>query len=106
MKVSSSHKSRLTRKWRRSTQICMREPIIKYTEALKEAADQLLEENKDVFVVGLGVTYKDGADGTTGGLAQKYPGRVLDVPVSEHSFTGMAVGAAISGLRPIVHHGR
>ena len=84
----------------------MPERILKYTEALREATDQLLGKDTDVFVVGLGVTYKDGADGTTGGLAAKYPRRVLDVPVSENAFTGMAVGAALGGLRPIVHHGR
>lgn len=84
----------------------MAERILKFTEAIKEATDQLLERERDVCVIGLGVTYKNGADGTTGGLAEKYPGRVLDVPISEHAFTGMAVGAALSGLKPIVHHGR
>lgn len=80
--------------------------IIKYTEAIKEATDQMMEADKNVFVVGLGVSYKNGADGTTAGLKLKYPERVFDVPVSEGAFTGMAVGAAINGLRPIVHHGR
>jgi pyruvate dehydrogenase E1 component beta subunit len=84
----------------------MSDRIIKYTEAMREAADQLLKSDKDVVLIGLGVTYRNGADGTTGGLAAKYPKRVLDVPVSESSFTGMAVGAAFSGLKPIVHHGR
>ena len=84
----------------------MSERILKYTEAIREATGQLLEKDADVFVIGLGVTYKDGADGTTGGLAAKYPKRVFDVPVSESSFTGMSVGAALSGLRPIIHHGR
>lgn len=80
--------------------------ILKFTEAIKEATDQLMEVDRDVFVVGLGVSYKNGADGTTAGLKEKYPDRILDVPVSEASVTGMAVGAAINGLRPIVHHGR
>ncbi len=79
---------------------------LKYTEAFREATHQLLAEDPDVFVIGLGVSYKNGADGTTAGLSDVYPNRVLDVPVSEHAFTGMAVGAAISGLRPIIHHGR
>lgn len=79
---------------------------VKFTEALRQASHQLLERYQEVFIVGLGVSYKNGADGTTGGLKDIFPGRVLDVPVSEHAFTGMAVGAAISGLRPIVHHGR
>ncbi len=84
----------------------MSERILKYTEALKEATDQVMARDASVFVLGLGVSYKNGADGTTAGLKDKYPSRILDVPVSEHSFTGMAVGSAINGLRPIVHHGR
>lgn len=80
--------------------------ILKYTEAIKEATDQLMEADPNVFVIGLGVAYKNGADGTTSGLKAKYPERILDVPVSEAGFTGMAVGAAINGLKPIVHHGR
>lgn len=84
----------------------MPERIIKYTEALKEATDQMMQKDSSIFVVGLGVTYKNGADGTTGGLKEKYPERVFDVPVSEAAFTGMAVGAAINGMHPIVHHGR
>ncbi len=84
----------------------MSERIIKYTEALKEATDQLLAVDHKAFVIGLGVSYKNAADGTTSGLKDKYPDRIFDVPVSEAAFTGMAVGAAINGLHPIVHHGR
>jgi|GEM_PF-176134 len=84
----------------------MTERIIKCNDAIKEATDQMMAADPNVFVIGLGVSYKNGADGTTAGLKAKYPDRVFDVPVSEAAFTGMAVGAAISGLRPIVHHGR
>ena len=84
----------------------MPERIIKYTEALKEATDQMLEKDQNIVVIGLGVSYKNGADGTTSGLKAKYPNRIFDVPVSEAAFTGMAVGAAINGLHPIIHHGR
>jgi pyruvate/2-oxoglutarate/acetoin dehydrogenase E1 component len=80
--------------------------ILRYTEALREATEQALEGDQSVFVVGLGVSYPNGADGTTAGLKALYPERVLDVPVSEDAVTGMAVGAAIHGMRPIVHHGR
>jgi len=80
--------------------------ILKYTEALREATEQALEGDDSVFVVGLGVSYPNGADGTTAGLKAKYSDRVLDVPISEDAITGMAVGAAIHGMRPIVHHGR
>jgi len=78
--------------------------ILKYTEALREATEQALEGDDSVFVVGLGVSYPNGADGTTAGLKAKYSDRVLDVPISEDAITGMAVGAAIHGMRPIVHH--
>jgi len=79
---------------------------ISYTHALREAACQALANDPSVFIIGLGVSYPNGADGTTSGLKDLYPNRVLDVPVSEDAFTGMAVGAAIHGMRPIVHHGR
>ena len=79
---------------------------IKYTEALREATYLALKNNESVFVIGLGVSYQNGADGTTSGLKKLYPERILDVPISEDAVTGMAVGAAIHGMRPIVHHGR
>src|SRR3989344_1393341 len=78
--------------------------ITKYTEAIREATEQLLETDPRVFILGLGVP--QGAAWTTAGLKQKYPERVLDTPTSEAALTGLAVGAAISGLRPIVHHDR
>lgn len=80
--------------------------IIKYTEAIREATDQMMEIDQNIFFVGLGATYKNAADGTATGLAAKYPNRVFDVPNSEGGWTGMSVGAAVSGLHPIVHHGR
>ena len=82
----------------------MPERTIKYAEALREATDQLLAEDPRVFVLGLGVP--QGAGGTTNGLAKKYPGRILDTPTSEVALTGLAVGASIGGLRPIVHYDR
>jgi len=78
--------------------------IIKYSEAIREATGQLLADDKCVYVLGLGVP--QGAGSTTNGLADKYPQRVLDTPTSEAALTGLAVGSAIAGLRPIVHHDR
>jgi len=80
--------------------------IINYTQALREATEQALARDTSVFVIGLGVSYPNGADGTTAGLKALYPEQILDVPISEDAVTGMAVGAAIHGMRPIVHHGR
>jgi acetoin:2,6-dichlorophenolindophenol oxidoreductase subunit beta len=82
----------------------MSDRILKYTEALKEATAQMLAENDQVFVMGLGVP--QGAAGTTAGLKDEYPSRVLDTPISEGALTGLAVGAAISGLHPVVYHER
>jgi acetoin:2,6-dichlorophenolindophenol oxidoreductase subunit beta len=78
--------------------------ILKYSEAIKEATAQMLAENKDVFVIGLGIP--QGAAGTSAGLKDLYPDRVLDAPISEGALTGLSVGAAISGLHPIVYHER
>lgn len=80
--------------------------MMKFTDAILNAHDKVLGASRNSIIIGLGVSYPNGADGTTKGLADKYPGQLLDVPVSELSFTGMAVGMAASGMRPLVHHGR
>jgi len=79
---------------------------ISFTDAIQQATLQAMEVDPTVFVMGLGVSYANGADGTTKGLKQKFPDRILDTPVSEAAVTGAGVGAAISGMRPIIHHGR
>jgi len=77
-----------------------------YTDAIREAHHyQLLNDDK-VYIIGLGVNYPNGADGTTKGLSSLFPDKIIDVPVSELSFTGMAVGMASQGFRPVIHHGR
>lgn len=80
----------------------MREPI-KYSEAIAEATKQLLDTDLRVFVLGLGVPQGTGA---LGAIAKDYPTRILDTPTSEAALTGLAVGASIGGLRPIVFHDR
>lgn len=82
----------------------MNNRILKYSEAIKEATQQMLEKKPNVFVMGLGVP--QGAAGTTAGLTELFPERVFDTPISEAALTGMAVGAAIAGLHPIVYHER
>ena len=79
-------------------------PLIKYNEAICNATGLCLEKDPLCFILGLGIS--QGAGGTTSGLKKIYPNRVLDTPTSEAAITGMAVGAAISGLHPIVHHDR
>ncbi len=82
----------------------MSDRTLKYTEALREATAQMLAENDQVFVMGLGIP--QGAAGTTAGLKDEYSSRVLDTPISESALTGLAVGAAISGMHPVVYHER
>ena len=77
-----------------------------FTEAIAAAHRDGLISNPDSLILGLGVNYENGADGTTKGLASEFGERLMDVPVSEASFTGMAVGMGNNGLNPIVHHGR
>jgi pyruvate/2-oxoglutarate/acetoin dehydrogenase E1 component len=79
---------------------------MKFTAAIMSATDYILENIPESFVIGLGVSYRNGADGTMGDLKSKYPTRILDTPVSEAAITGAALGSAITGMRPIVHHAR
>lgn len=79
---------------------------LNFTEAILEAQDQLLERYPDVFIIGEGVPDPKAIFGTCKGLAKKYPGRVFDSPVSEAGVTGVCIGAAIAGLRPIHIHQR
>lgn len=78
-----------------------------FASAIHEAQEQLLESSLGVLVLGMGVTSPSGVFGTTTGLLEKFgPERVLEVPASESAITGIALGAAISGMRPILIHQR
>ncbi|KOP27243.1 pyruvate dehydrogenase [Hapalosiphon sp. MRB220] len=71
--------------------------------ALKEAIDEEMARDSTVFVLGEDVGHYGGSYKVTKDLYQKYGElRVLDTPIAENSFTGLAVGAAMTGLRPII----
>jgi pyruvate/2-oxoglutarate/acetoin dehydrogenase E1 component len=76
--------------------------MIKYLDALNAAMDKLLADDPRVFIYGQDVGAFGGAFKATLGLSEKYPGRVLDAPLSEDAIVGVAIGAAIEGMRPIV----
>jgi pyruvate dehydrogenase E1 component beta subunit len=79
--------------------------IITYTQAIREAQDIEMERDPCVFICGEDVGVYGTAFGQTIGLQKKYgPMRVLDTPLSETAITGLGVGAAAVGLRPIVVH--
>ncbi len=81
------------------------ERCITYVEALREAVEQEMEKDPSVLLFGLGVDDPKAIMGTTKGLAEKFgPERVFDTPLSEDAMTGVAVGAALAGLRPIHVH--
>ncbi|KAH7432607.1 hypothetical protein KP509_07G030600 [Ceratopteris richardii] len=72
-------------------------------EALREGLEEEMERDPRVCVLGEDVGHYGGSYKVTKGLAEKFGDlRVLDTPIAENSFTGMAVGAAMTGLRPIV----
>lgn len=80
---------------------------LSYTEAIREAFDIALSRDTRVFLIGEGIPDPKGAFGTTLGLQQKYGrNRVMDMPVSENGMTGVVIGAAIAGMRPVLTHMR
>ncbi|NOG73173.1 pyruvate dehydrogenase complex E1 component subunit beta [Roseicella sp. DB1501] len=74
-------------------------------EALRDAMALEMRRDKDVFLMGEEVAQYQGAYKISQGLLDEFgPRRVIDTPITEHGFTGMAVGAAMTGLRPIVEY--
>jgi acetoin:2,6-dichlorophenolindophenol oxidoreductase subunit beta len=78
-----------------------------YAKAINEALDLCLAADPRVFLMGLGVPDPKGVFGTTLGLQAKYGGeRVLDMPTAENGMTGVALGATLAGMRPVIVHQR
>ncbi|WP_297369942.1 pyruvate dehydrogenase complex E1 component subunit beta [Acidocella sp.] len=72
-------------------------------EALREGMSREMRADADVFLMGEEVAQYQGAYKISQGMLDEFgPKRVIDTPITEHGFTGMAVGAAMNGLKPIV----
>jgi pyruvate dehydrogenase E1 component beta subunit len=72
-------------------------------EALRSAMSEEMRRDKDVFLMGEEVGQYQGAYKISQGMLDEFgPERVLDTPITEHGFTGIATGAAFAGLKPIV----
>jgi len=78
-------------------------PAKLYREALNEALKEEMRRDGSVFILGEGIAERGGSYKVTVGLLEEFgPKRVIDTPIAEASFTGAAVGAAITGMRPVV----
>ncbi|MEW6658111.1 MAG: alpha-ketoacid dehydrogenase subunit beta [Thermodesulfobacteriota bacterium] len=80
---------------------------VTYPQAIREALDQALALDDNVFVMGQGVDDPSGMFGATVDLHKKYGSqRVFDTPLAENGLTGIAIGAALGGMRPVYFHNR
>lgn len=80
---------------------------ISFAQAICEATSQCMEADASVYIMGLGVPDPGNIFGTTKGLREKFGAtRVLDMPIAENGMTGIAIGTAIAGMRPILTHQR
>ena len=78
-------------------------PVIEFREALRAAMTEEMERDENVFLCGEEVAQYQGAYKVSKGMLEKFgPERVLDTPISEAAFSGVGIGAAMVGLRPIV----
>ena len=76
---------------------------ITYLEAVREAMEQEMRQNDDVFILGEDIGLYGGAFGVTRGMLDEFgPERIRNTPISESGITGAAVGSALTGLRPIL----
>lgn len=77
--------------------------MITFREALRQAIDEEMERDSSVIIMGEEVAQYHGAYKVSQGLLEKYGSpRVIDTPISEEGFTGIGIGAAMAGMRPIV----
>lgn len=80
---------------------------LSYVAAIREALELALTHDRRVFIMGQGVDDLVGMFGITRDLHKKYGSdRVFDTPLSENALTGIAIGAALSGMRPVYMHNR
>ena len=75
--------------------------------SIQEATLLEMDSDESIILIGEGVPDPKGIFGTTLGLQEKFgPNRVFDMPLSENGVTGICIGAALSGMRPMLIHQR
>jgi pyruvate dehydrogenase E1 component beta subunit len=83
------------------------ERIITAAEAIRDALAEAMRERPEVYLLGEGIADPSGVFGTVKGLINEFgPDRVVEMPVSENGLTGIAVGTALMGQRPVMTHQR
>jgi pyruvate dehydrogenase E1 component beta subunit len=81
----------------------MGKQLVEMREALRQALDEEMARDEKVFILGEEVAEYNGAYKVTKGMLAKWgPHRVIDTPIAELGFAGLAIGAAMTGLRPVV----
>lgn len=79
--------------------------VLTYVNAIREALEQAMAADPDVFLFGLDVDDHKAIQGSTRGLVERFgPERVFTTPLSEDAMTGVAIGAAMAGMRPVHVH--
>ncbi len=77
--------------------------VVEMREAIRQALDEEMQRDPAVFIMGEEVAEYNGAYKVTKGMLDKWgPTRVIDTPISELGFAGLGIGAAMTGLRPVI----
>lgn len=78
-------------------------PVIAMREAIRQAMVEEMRKDPTIFLMGEEVAWYDGAYKVSQGMLEEFgPERVVDTPIAENGFAGLAIGAAMAGMRPIV----
>ena len=76
---------------------------MKFVDAISLAAREAMKRDERIIILGEDVHHlRGGTAGATKGVSELFPGRLIGTPICENGFTGMAIGAALDGLRPVV----
>lgn len=80
--------------------------VINYKDQIRKSLRYALKKDQKVFIIGVGVTSPNAIFGTLSGLHEEFPGRVIEAPLAEAMLTGLVLGAALTGMKPILVHQR
>src|SRR5690625_929080 len=79
--------------------------VLTYLEAIREGMQQAMRADETVYLLGEDIGIYGGAFGVTKGMVEEFgPKRVRDTPISELGMAGVAVGSALTGMRPILEY--